>query len=415
MARVVRFHQTGGPEVLQIENLEVPPPGKGEVQISVKALGLNRAEAMFRRGQYLEDPKLPARLGYEAASTVSALGPGIQGFKVGDAVSTIPAFSLNQYGLYGDLANPPVHAVTHHPASLSLVEAAAVWMQYLTAYGALIDIARLGKGDTVLIPAASSSVGLAAIQIANRVGAVPVALTRGSSKRQALADAGAAHVIATEEQDLVKEVLGVTGGKGARVVFDPVGGPTVNKLVQATARSGIVFLYGALSTEPTPLPPGDLTPPYWINMGAMAISTLAGVCLVGEAARMPVLTELLPFVKGMTLLFWATATWWIPMLVALGAWRHLLQRVPLTYEHGYWAAVFPLGMYTACTQNLIRVFQLPFLDPIATGFVWIALGAWAVTFGGLAKHLMRRKADSRARPDPEAQQQADFPQGKVAT
>jgi NADPH:quinone reductase-like Zn-dependent oxidoreductase len=182
----------------------------------------------------------------------------VEGFKVGDAVSTIPAFSLNQYGLYGDLANAPVHAVTHHPASLSFVEAAAVWMQYLTAYGALIDIGKLGKGDTVLIPAASSSVGLAAIQIAKRVGAVPVALTRGSSKRQALADAGAAHVIATGEQDLVTEVLGITGGKGARVVFDPVGGPTLNKLVQATARSGIVFLYGALSTEPTPLPLFDV-------------------------------------------------------------------------------------------------------------------------------------------------------------
>jgi NADPH:quinone reductase-like Zn-dependent oxidoreductase len=85
-----------------------------------------------------------------------------------------------------------------------------------------------------------------------------VALTRGSSKRQALLDAGAAHVVATEEQDLVKEVLGITGGKGARVVFDPVGGPTVNKLVPATARSGIVFLYGALSTEPTPLPLSDV-------------------------------------------------------------------------------------------------------------------------------------------------------------
>lgn len=258
MARVVRFHETGGPEVLQVENLEVPPPGKGEVQIRVKALGLNRAEAMFRSGQYLEDPSLPARLGYEAAGTVSAVGPGVEGFTVGDAVSTIPAFSLNQYGLYGDLANAPVHAVTHHPASLSFVEASAVWMQYLTAYGAVIDIAKLGKGDTLLIPAASSSVGLAAIQIANRVGAVPVALTRGSSKRQALEDAGAAHVIATEEQDLVKEALRITGGKGARVVFDPVGGPTVKKLVEATSRLGIVFLYGALSAEPTPLPLFDV-------------------------------------------------------------------------------------------------------------------------------------------------------------
>src|SRR5215470_11991913 len=206
MARVVRLHETGGPEVLRIEELEVPPPGQGEIQIRIHALGLNRAESMFRRGRYLEDPKLPARLGYEAAGTVAAIGPGVQGFKVGDAVSTIPSFSLNAYGLYGDLANAPAHSVTHHPASLSWVEAAAVWMQYLTAYGVLIDIGKLARGDTVLIPAASSSVGLAAIQIANRVGAVPVALTRGSSKRQALLDAGAAHVIASEEQDLVKEV-----------------------------------------------------------------------------------------------------------------------------------------------------------------------------------------------------------------
>ena len=140
-----------------------------------------------------------------------------------------------------------------------------------------------------------------------------------------------------------------------------------------------------------PLPPGELTPPYWINMGAMAISTLAGVSLVSEASRMPLLTELLPFLKGMTLLFWATGTWWIPILLALGVWRHLYKRVPLTYAHGYWGAVFPLGMYTVCTQNLIRVFQLPFLDPIATVFVWIALLAWGWTFAGLAWHLLRSK------------------------
>ena len=258
MARVVRFHEIGGPEVLRVEEVELTPPGKGEVQIRVHALGLNRAEAMFRSGQYLEEPKFPARLGYEAAGTVAAIGPGVQGFKIGDAVSVIPSFSLNEYGLYGDLANVPAHAVTHHPASLSWAEAAAVWMQYLTAYGAIIDIAGLKSGDTVLIPAASSSVGLAAIQIANRVGAVPVALTRGSAKRQALLDAGAAHVIATDEQDLVEEVLKITGGKGARVVFDPVGGPTMAKLARATAHQGILFLYGALSTEPTPLPLFDV-------------------------------------------------------------------------------------------------------------------------------------------------------------
>jgi NADPH:quinone reductase-like Zn-dependent oxidoreductase len=254
MARVVRFHETGGPEVLKIEQIDVPPPGEGEVQIAVKALGLNRAEAMFRIGKYLEEPKLPARLGYEASGTVVAIGPGVEGFKVGESVSTIPAFSMNDYGMYGDLANAPASAVAHHPASLSWEEAASIWMQYVTAYGALIDIAGLAKGDALVIPAASSSVGLAAIQIANRVGAVPIALTRGSSKRQALLDAGAAHVIATDEQDAAKEILALTGGEGARVVFDPVGGPTLAKLAAATARLGIIFLYGTLSREKTPLP-----------------------------------------------------------------------------------------------------------------------------------------------------------------
>ncbi len=258
MAKVVRFHEIGGPEVLRIEEIEVPPPGKGEVQIRIHALGLNRAESMFRRGQYLEEPKLPARLGYEAAGTVAAVGPGVEGFQVGDAVSTIPSFSLNKYGLYGELANAPAHAVTHHPRSLSWADAAAVWMQYLTAYGALVDIAALKSGDAIVIPAASSSVGLAAIQIANKVGAVTIALTRSSSKRQALSNAGAAHVIATEDQDLVKEVLRLTDGKGARVVFDPVGGPTLAKLAQATAQLGILFLYGALSTDPIPLPVFDV-------------------------------------------------------------------------------------------------------------------------------------------------------------
>ena len=258
MANVVRFHETGGPEVLKLEKLDVPAPGKGEVQIRVKAIGLNRAESMFRSGQYLEDPKLPARLGYEAAGTVAAVGPDVQGFKVGDVVSVIPAFSLNDYGMYAELANAPAPAVVKHPESLSFEEASAAWMQYVTAYGALVDIGGLTKGDTLVIPAASSSVGLAAIQIANKVGATPIALTRGSSKRQALLDAGAAHVIATDEQDLVKELLGLTGGKGARVVFDPVGGPTFARLAQATARLGILFLYGALSPEPTPLPLFDV-------------------------------------------------------------------------------------------------------------------------------------------------------------
>src|SRR3569623_679110 len=254
MARIVRFHRIGGPEVLQSDSIDVPAPGKGEVRIAVKALGLNRAESMFRQDKYLEQPELPSKLGYEAAGTLESIGPGVEGLEGGDAVSTIPSFSQKLYGVYGDLALVPATAVARHPSSLSWSEAASIWMQYVTAYGALIDIAKVTAGDVVLIPAASSSVGLAAIQIANLVGATPVALTRTHAKREELAKLGARHVIATEEQDLVAEVMKITSGKGARVTFDPVGGPTITKLAAATSPGGIIFEYGALASEPTPLP-----------------------------------------------------------------------------------------------------------------------------------------------------------------
>jgi NADPH:quinone reductase-like Zn-dependent oxidoreductase len=257
-ARIVRFHQTGGPEVLRLETVDVPSPARGEVRIKVKALGLNRAEAMFRSGQYLESPTFPARLGYEAAGTVESVGTDVKGLKAGDAVSTAPAFSQNQHGVYGELAVVPATAVMKHPPSLSWEQAAAVWMQYLTAYGALVAIADTKPGETVLIPAASSSVGIAASQIANMVGAIPVALTRTGKKRQALLDLGFRHVVATDEQDLVAEVLRLTNDHGARVVFDPVGGSTVAKLTAAMARFGILFQYGVLSADPTPLPLMDV-------------------------------------------------------------------------------------------------------------------------------------------------------------
>jgi NADPH:quinone reductase-like Zn-dependent oxidoreductase len=185
---------------------------------------------------------------------VEAVGEGVQGLAPGDAVSTIPAFSQNQYGMYGEVALAPASAVAKHPPSLSWQEAAAIWMQYATAYGALVQVAQLRAGDTVLIPAASSSVGLAAIQIANLVGAIPVALTRRRNKQQGLLGAGAAHVVATEAEDLVGRVNEITGGKGARVTFDPVAGPTLAKLAEAAAPGGIIIEYGALSSDVTPFP-----------------------------------------------------------------------------------------------------------------------------------------------------------------
>ncbi len=255
MSRIVRFHRTGGPEVLQIDELDVGRPKAGEIRIRVRALGLNRAEAMFRSGAYLENPNLPAKLGYEAAGEIEALGEGVTGFAMGDAVSVIPAFSMNQYGVYGDAAIVPAHAVVKHPANLSWAEAAAIWMQYLTAYGALVEIGGVAKGEAVVITAASSSVGLAAIQIVNSLGGVSIAVTRTGAKRDALLKAGAQHVIVTQQQDLIKEVMRVTSGKGARFAFDPVAGRGgVEALAAAMGNGGTIFLYGALAGEPTPFP-----------------------------------------------------------------------------------------------------------------------------------------------------------------
>ena len=144
-----------------------------------------------------------------------------------------------------------------------------------------------------------------------------------------------------------------------------------------------------------PLSPSDLAPPYWINMGAVAISTLAGTLLIGAASHSPLLSELLPFLKGFTLLFWATATWWIPMLVILGIWRHAYRRFPLQYDPLYWGAVFPLGMYTACTFRLGHVVDGPILLSIPHVFIYVALAAWAVTFAGLLRHLVRSRRTNR--------------------
>jgi NADPH:quinone reductase-like Zn-dependent oxidoreductase len=254
MPKIVRFHEVGGPEVLSIEEEMPKQPGKGEVRLKVQAVGLNRAESMFIRDQYVESPKLPSGVGYEAAGVVEAVGPDVDKSWVGKRVAIIPSFSMNDYAMLGEEVIAPAAALGEYPAQLSPVEGAAIWMQYITAYGALIAIAHLAKGDFVVIPAASSSVGIAATEIVKAEGAISIATTRKSNKKAELLALGADHVIATEEEDMVARVKEITGGKGARVIFDPVAGPLLDRLAEAAAIGGIVFEYGWLSGQPTAFP-----------------------------------------------------------------------------------------------------------------------------------------------------------------
>lgn len=254
MPRVVRFHEYGDSSVLRIEDGEVPAPQADEVQIAVRAIGLNRAEVMFRSGVYLQDAIFPNRLGYEAAGVVAAVGSSISGFNKDEAVSVIPPHDIAKWGTYGEVVNVPARYVVRHPASISFETAAASWMQYVTAWGGLVHQAKLQSGDFVIVTAASSSVGLAAFEVARKVGATIIATTRTNAKRGALLEMGAHHVIATEEEDLVARVMQLTGGAGARVVFDPVGGTSFEPLTASMTPGGILLIYGALSTDPTPFP-----------------------------------------------------------------------------------------------------------------------------------------------------------------
>jgi NADPH:quinone reductase-like Zn-dependent oxidoreductase len=253
MPKIVRFHQFGDPSVLKLEELPKPRPGEREALLKVEAIGLNRAEVMFRSGAYLDAPSFPSLIGYEASGIVESVGPGVTGLKPGDRVSSIPAFSMAKYGTYGEYAVLPAYALAPYPEHLSPAEGTSIWMQYITAYG-VMEFGGLKKGQYLLITAAASSVGLAAIQIAKFAGAVSIATTRNHAKVSALADAGADFVINTGNEDLVEKVQEITGGKGFALAFDPIAGPGLETLAKAAGHQATIMEYGALDPLPAPYP-----------------------------------------------------------------------------------------------------------------------------------------------------------------
>ncbi|MEV5709352.1 zinc-dependent alcohol dehydrogenase family protein [Actinoallomurus sp. NPDC052274] len=255
MPRVVVFDEFGGPEVMHVVEEPVVEPAAGEVRVRIEAFAVNPLDQMMRSGASPAPVPLPhARLGVEGTGVVAALGPEVTGLEIGDPVILTAVPDANVRGSYAEYTTVPASRVVARPAGLGITEAAAIWVAYSTAYGALVEKAGMRPGDHVLISAASGGVGRAAMQIANQIGAVPIAITRHTAKKDDLLAGGAAAVIATDQMDVVEAVRRHTGGSGADIVLDLVTGPGQQDLVKAARPGGTLVAAGFLDPRPTPSP-----------------------------------------------------------------------------------------------------------------------------------------------------------------
>ncbi|AZP22256.1 alcohol dehydrogenase [Streptomyces aquilus] len=257
MQRVVVFDEFGGPEVMHIVEEPVVEPAAGEVRVRIEAFAVNPLDQMMRSGTSPATVPLPhARLGVEGTGVVDALGPDTAGLKIGDPVILAALPDASTRGSYAGYTTLPASQVVPRPAGLGVTEAAAVWVAYSTAYGALVEKAGVRPGDHVLVTAASGGVGRAAMQIARQIGAVPLALTRHTARKDELLAAGAAAVIATDQEDVAEAVHRHTDGAGADIVLDVVMGPGQQELLKAARPGGTLVAAGFLDPRPTPFPTG---------------------------------------------------------------------------------------------------------------------------------------------------------------
>jgi len=252
------FKGTGDPSILTIVDVPARDPGPGEVRIRVTSCGLNRADANYRRDRYLVRSPGESRSGFEGAGIVEAIGADVV-LRIGDRVGVLPTlFDVVTEGAAAESMTVAASALAPTPTAVSDADAGAIWMQYLTAWGALIDIAAAGPGDWVVIPAASSSVGIASIQICRAHGARVIATTTSAEKVTALQRFEPDAIVDTHAEPYVERVLELTGGTGARVIFDPIYGPIVNDHIRAACSEAVVFVYGALDPRPLELGLGGM-------------------------------------------------------------------------------------------------------------------------------------------------------------
>ena len=257
LPRVVVFDEPGPPDVLRIVDQPTRAPAAGEVSVKIEGFGVNRLDQMIRAGFSPRPIKLPhARLGVEGTGTIDAIGPDVTGLGVGDAVLITAVPDMDTNGTHAEQVVVPANRVVRRPAELNVVNASALWVSYSTAYGALVEKAGVRPADNVLITAASSGVGLAAIQISNQLGAVPIAVTRHPSRKDALLSAGVAAVIATDQENVAEATRAYTDGVGADIIIDSVMGPGLADLAKAAKFSGTLVTVGYLDPRPAPVPDG---------------------------------------------------------------------------------------------------------------------------------------------------------------
>ena len=246
--KAIQIYATGGPEVLKLAELPIPQPGPGQVLIRVEATGVNFIEVYFRKGVY--KASLPLTPGSEAAGTVEELGPGVVGFKAGDAVA-----STGVLGSYAEYALVAAAQLVKIPEGLTMEQAAAAMLQGMTAHYLSHSTFPLKAGNTALVHAGAGGVGLLLTQIAAKLGARVITTVSTAAKAELSREAGASEAILYTEQDFETEVKHLTGGKGVDVVYDSVGKTTFDGSLNCLRPRGMLALFGASSG---PVPPFDL-------------------------------------------------------------------------------------------------------------------------------------------------------------
>ena len=247
--------ETGDADVLTYEDVDMPVPGEGEIRVAIEAIGVGFGEVLYREGKYVQETKLPSHLGNNAVGTVDAVGDGVDNVAEGDRIAIIPSFQMNEYGVYAKHAIVPAYSAAPYFDDLSLEENASIWIQAITPYGALVHYGKMKEDDFVFLIPASGSVGQAAIEAVKAVGATSITTTRTSKKKKMLEDAGADHVIVTEDEDIAERVREITDGKGARLIFTALTGDVMTTLVEdVVSEGGTIFMYGGIGSHDTPLP-----------------------------------------------------------------------------------------------------------------------------------------------------------------